>query len=129
MHAVDTNVLVRLLTGDDADQTKRVAALFKKETVYIPKTVLLETEWVLRRLYRLNSVVIVSAFRKLSGLGNVEIEQPLVVTLALQWNEKGMDFADALHLASSQNSSKFATFDEQLKKSAPRGIRPIVQLL
>jgi predicted nucleic-acid-binding protein len=129
MHAVDTNVLVRLLTGDDVDQTKRVAALFKKETIFIPKTVLLETEWVLRRLYRLNSMVIVSAFRKLSGLGNVEIEQPLIVTQALQWCEDGMDFSDALHLASSQNSRKFATFDEQLKKSAPRGIKPVVQLL
>jgi predicted nucleic-acid-binding protein len=129
MHAVDTNVLVRLLTGDDADQTKRVAALFKKETIFIPKTALLETEWVLRRLYRLNSMVIVSAFRKLSGLGNVEIEQPLVVTQALQWCADGMDFADALHLASSRNSSKFATFDEQLKKSAPQGIKPAVKLL
>ncbi len=129
MHAIDTNVLVRLLTGDDAEQTKRVAALFKKETIFIPKTVLLETEWVLRRLYRLDSGVVVSAFRKLSGLSNVEIEQPLVITQALQWCKAGMDFADALHLASSQTSSKFATFDEQLKKSAPRGIKPSVQLL
>jgi predicted nucleic acid-binding protein len=40
-----------------------------------------------------------------------------------------MDFADALHLASSQTNQKFATFDEQLKKSAPRGIKPSVQLL
>ncbi len=129
MHAVDTNVLVRLLTGDDADQTKRVAALFKKEAIFIPKTVLLETEWVLRRLYRLDSRIIVNAFRKLSGLGNVEIEQPLLVSQALQWCDAGMDFADALHLASSQGSSKFATFGEQLKKSAPRGIKPLVRLL
>lgn len=71
MHAVDTNVLVRLLTGDDASQTKRAVALFTKETIFIPKTVLLETEWVLRRLYRLDHKVVVSAFRKLSGLGPV----------------------------------------------------------
>ena len=129
MHAIDANVLVRLLTGDDADQTKRVAALFKKEAIFIPKTVLLETEWVLRRLYRLDSRIVVNAFRKLSGLGNVEIEQPLLVSQALQWCDAGMDFADALHLASSQDSSKFATFDEQLKKSAPRGIKPVVRLL
>ena len=129
MHAIDTNVLVRLLTGDDADQTKRVTALFKKEAIFIPKTVLLETEWVLRRLYRLDSRIVVNAFHKLSGLGNVEIEQPLLVSQALQWCEDGMDFADALHLASSQNSSKFATFDKQLKKSAPRGIKPAVRLL
>jgi predicted nucleic-acid-binding protein len=129
MHAVDTNVLVRLLTGDDAGQTKRAAALFKKEAIYIPKTVLLETEWVLRRLYRLEREVVVSAFRKLSGLGNVEIEQPLAVTQALQWCESGMDFADALHLASSHNCRIFATFDEQLKKSAPKGIKTEVRLL
>jgi predicted nucleic-acid-binding protein len=129
MHAVDTNVLVRLLTGDDAEQTKRAAALFKKEAIFIPKTVLLETEWVLRRLYRLENKVVVSAFRKLSGLGNVEIEQPMVVTQALQWCEGGMDFADALHLASSQNCRKFATFDEQLKKSAPAGTKTAVRLL
>lgn len=129
MHAVDTNVLVRLLTEDDADQTKRAVALFKKEAIFIPKTVLLETEWVLRRLYRLDRNVIVSAFRKLSGLGNVEIEQPLVLVQALQWCEDGMDFADALHLASSQNSRKFATFDEQMKKDAPAGTKPAIRLL
>lgn len=129
MHAVDTNVLVRLLTGDDARQLRSVAVLFKKEAIFIPKTVFLETEWVLRRLYRLERIVVVNAFRKLSGLGNVEIEQPLVVTQALQWCEDGMDFADALHLASSQGSSKFATFDEQLKKSAPKEMKQTILLL
>lgn len=129
MHAVDTNVLVRLLTGDDGAQTKRAAALFKKEPILIPKTVLLETEWVLRRLYRLEREAVVRAFRKLSGLGNVDLEQPLVVAQALQWCEYGMDFADALHLASSHNASKFATFDAQMKKSAPLEVKPAVRLL
>jgi predicted nucleic-acid-binding protein len=129
MHAVDTNVLVRLLTGDDEKQTLRVATLFKKENIFIPKTVMLETEWVLRRLYRLDSAVIVEAFRKLTSLSNVEVEHAQLIQQALQWCENGMDFADALHLASSQTSQKFATFDEHLKKSAPRGIKPSVQLL
>ena len=129
MHAVDTNVLVRLLTGDDASQTKHAAALFKKESIFIPKTVLLETEWVLRRLYRLERATIVSSFRKLSGLGNVELEQSRVVAQALQWCEDGMDFADAMHLASSHSASKFATFDEQMKKDAPPESKPVIQLL
>lgn len=129
MHAVDTNVLVRLLTGDDVEQTKRAAALFKKEAIYIPKTVLLETEWVLRRLYRLERNTVVRALRKLSGLANVEFEHPLVVTQALQHCEGGMDFADALHLASSHASARFATFDVQLKKSAPGEIKPSILLL
>lgn len=129
MHAVDTNVLVRLLTGDDVEQTSRVAALFKRESIFIPKTVLLETEWVLRRLYRLERKAAVSALRKVSGLANVEIESPLAVTQALQWCDAGMDFADALHLASSHTSAKFATFDAQLKKSAPKDIRQSIVLL
>ena len=129
MHAVDTNVLVRLLTGDDTEQLKRVTALFKKQPIFIAKTVLLETEWVLRRLYRLERVIVVNAFRKLSGLRNVEIEQPLIVTQALQWCEDGMDFADALHTASSQHCERFATFDRQLKKSASKGVKQTVLLL
>ncbi len=129
MVAVDTNVLVRLLTGDDAGQTKRAAALFKKETIFIPKTVLLETEWVLRRLYRLECGVVMSAFHQLSGLPNVGLEQPLVVAQALRWCEAGMDFADALHLASSHPASKFATFDGQMKKVAPTAIKATIKLL
>lgn len=129
MHAVDTNVLVRLLTGDDAAQAKRATALFKKEAIFIPKTVLLETEWVLRRLYRLDRAIVVGSLRKLGGLGNVELEQPLVVAQALQWCEDGMGFADALHLASSHNANKFATFDEQMKKGAPPGSKPVIRLL
>lgn len=129
MHAIDTNVLVRLLTGDDVEQTKRVAALFKKEAIFIPKTVLLETEWVLRRLYRLERKAVVSALHKVSGLANVEIENPLLITQALQWCDDGMDFADALHLASSHASAKFATFDARLKKSAPKAIKPSIRLL
>ena len=129
MHAVDTNVLVRLLTGDDAAQAKRAAALFKKESIFIPKTVLLETEWVLRRLYRLDRATVAGSLRKLGGLGNVELEQPLVIAQALQWCVDGMDFADALHLASSHNASKFATFDEQMKKLAPPGSKPVIRLL
>ena len=129
IHAVDTTVLVRLLTADDEAQTRRAAALFKKEDIFIPKTVLLETEWVLRRLYGLKRDTVLNALRKVSGLSNVSIENPLQVTRALQWCENGMDFADALHLASCHAVEKFATFDVQLKKSAPKDAKPQVTLL
>ena len=129
MYAVDTNILVRLFTGDDAAQAKRAVALFKKEFIFIPKTVLLETEWVLRRLYRIERDTVINSFRKLGGLGNVEFEQPLVVAQALQWCEEGLDFADAMHLASSHSASRFATFDAQMKKNAPTELKAVVRLL
>ena len=52
MLAVDTNVIVRYLTGDDAEQFAKASALIRSEDVYVCTTVLLETEWVLRRGYR-----------------------------------------------------------------------------
>lgn len=51
MVAVDTNVVVRLLTNDHAAQAKRAVALFRANPIFVAKSVLLETEWVLRYSY------------------------------------------------------------------------------
>ena len=51
MTAVDTNVVVRLLTGDDPKQAAAARALFRSRQIWVAKTVLLETGWVLRSLY------------------------------------------------------------------------------
>lgn len=127
MIAVDTNVLVRLLTGDDPDQTKRAADLFRRENILIPKTVLLETEWVLRYSYQLSPPAILAAFQKLLGLSQVTLEDGPAIAEALTRYEAGMDFADALHLASGRGADAFATFDARLKKRA--GTQAKVRLL
>jgi len=121
--AVDTNVLVRLLTADEPAQTARAAALFEREAVSIPKTVLLETEWVLRYSYRLDASAVLKGFRNLLGLPRVAVEDGSVVADALALYERGMDFADALHLCSARDASAFATFDAGLKKRAGRHAR------
>ncbi len=118
MIAVDTNVLVRLLTRDDPIQADRAAALFEREEVFICKTVLLETEWVLRFSYGLENLVIFKALTNVLGLPHVTVEDNPVVVQALSLFQSGMDFADALHLASSKSAVQFATFDERLKKRA-----------
>ena len=102
MIALDTNVLVRLVTGDDAAQASRAMALMEKETIFITKTVLLETEWVLRRIYKIELGVVLGALRTVASTLNVEIEDADSVEIALDWSEDGMGFANALHLASSQ---------------------------
>ena len=70
MVAVDTNVLVRLLTGDDSRQETAARSLFAREPIWIAKTVLLETGWVLRSLYGFEESSIRDAFTKLLGLTN-----------------------------------------------------------
>lgn len=122
MISLDTNVVVRLLTGDDAAQTKRAARLVRESDVWISKTVLLETEWVLRRAYELEPGVIVTAFAALLGLPNLSVEEERTVTLALDAHRAGLDLADALHLASSKGAEAFATFDRRLARTA-RGVR------
>lgn len=123
MVAVDTNVLVRLLTADDAVQSARAAALFEREPILVPKTVLLETEWVLRYCYGLDSTAVLTAFHNLLGLPQVTTEDAPAVAEALALYESGMEFADALHLTSARAAEAFATFDARLRKRAGRRAR------
>lgn len=118
MLAVDTNVIVRIVVNDDPDQARRAVALFEQERIFISKTVLLEVEWVLRFSYQLPREVIAATLRKVAGLCNVVVEKPDEVSIALDWHEQGMDFADALHLASSSRAERFATFDQKMMKLA-----------
>lgn len=114
MVAVDTNVLIRLITKDDAAQ--RASRLFQTEQIWVAKTVLLETDWVLRSLYGFFAQDVGDAFRKLAGLPNVNLEDSPAVAQALAWLEAGIDFAEGLHLASRGAANSFATFDERFAK-------------
>jgi Predicted nucleic-acid-binding protein, contains PIN domain len=116
--AVDTNILVRLVTRDDPGQAERAAALFGRERIFIPKTVMLETEWVLRYSYELSPAVVLDALKRIAGLPRVEVEDDRSVAAALAWAEEGMDFADALHLASGRHADAFASFDARLVNKA-----------
>lgn len=120
MIGIDTNLVVRLLTHDDPQQAQYTVKLFEKNTIFIAKSVLLETEWVLRYTYQFDTHIILNAFKKLLGLPQITVEDPQVISQALQWYETGFDFADALHLASSQRAEKFATLDKKLVRKAKK---------
>jgi predicted nucleic-acid-binding protein len=112
--AVDTNIIVRYLTRDDAEQFARASALIETEDVYVCTTVLLETEWVLRRGYRLCGKRVGAALAAFAGLPRVTLEDPASAAKALEWMRQGMDFADALHLARATGCEAFVSFDRQL---------------
>ena len=125
MRALDTNLLVRFLTGDDPRQAARARAILGHEPVFIPRTVLLETEWVLRAVYDLPTDRIIPALRALAGLPDVSVEDAPLVARALDWAEAGLDFADALHLAAAAACQAFLTFDRRLVRASPPGAPPI----
>ena len=114
MLAVDTNVVVRYLTRDDAKQFAKASALIGSEEVYVCTTVLLETEWVLRRGYRFSRQRVIAALAAFAGLPRVTLEEPALAAKALDWTRHAMDFADALHLAKAQGCEAFVSFDERL---------------
>jgi predicted nucleic acid-binding protein len=126
MIAIDTNVLVRLLLADDPAQTRRARALAESDRLFVSVTVLLETEWVLRALYRIPDADIRSGFRTL--LGAVDVEDRTGVERALERAANGLDFADALHVARAGQTAAFATFDTKLLKRAKKlGVQPPVR--
>lgn len=118
MVAVDTNVLVRLLVKDHPAQTARAAAIFAESAIYIPKTVLLEAAWVLGDAYGLDNAEVARLLRSVAGLSNVVMEDPQVILEAFVALESGVDFADALHVASSAGAERFVTFDRRLGRKA-----------
>lgn len=126
MTAVDTNLIVRLLTGDDPRQQRAARALFAKDQIWIAKTVLLETSWVLHSAYRFDDDIIRDAFTKLLGLAKVQVEDEPSVAAALALNARGMDFADALRLASRPPGAAFASFDRALVRRATQAGVPAV---
>jgi len=129
MIAVDTNVLVRLLTGDDPKQEAAARALFARESIWIAKTVLLETGWVLRSLYGFEESAIREAFQKLLGLKNVQAEDESSVAAGLALTERGLELADAMHLASRLPGAEFVSFDKSLVQRARRaGVSGISRL-
>lgn len=126
VRGIDTNIVVRLLTADDPKQAQAARRVVEGGDIFIPITVMLETEWVLRAGYGFQASHIAAAIRGVAGLPGVSVEQPARLASALEWMEDGMDFAHALHLAGSGHCSVFLTFDRKFAKRASKpGVIPV----
>ncbi len=131
MNAVDTNILARFFINDEEDHEaakQRPAAIAAfSDKVFVPMSVILEFEWVMRGFYDLPRKDIQRVFESLCGLANVQIENRGSVLAALDGYKNGLDFADALHLARADFCNTFLSFDARLKKHANKaGLSPSV---
>jgi len=117
MIALDTNVLARLVTNDNRTQAKEAATLIDSGVaLFVPASVMLELEWVLRGAYQLDKKTIVRTFEHLLSIRNVSFERQADVEIALQHYALGFDFADALHHSACANCKAIASFDKQFQK-------------
>jgi predicted nucleic-acid-binding protein len=116
VRALDTNLLIRLVAGDDEAQRASARAIVAAGDALMLPTVLMEAEWVLRSRYRLTRAEIAAGLTTLCAQEGVAVASADAVAHALStYGERG-DFADLLHLALAreQGAEAFATFDRNL---------------
>ncbi len=111
---------MRALVQDDAAQGRRAEACLNAQPVYIPVTVILELEWVLRSRYGYSPKAIADSLEKLAMLENAVVGEQAAVVAAATKLRQGWDFADALHHALAAGCYDFATFDTTLSRRAGR---------
>lgn len=124
MPALDTNVLLRLLMRDDAGQLAAAQALVAQsqrtgEGLFIPVTVALELEWVLRSRFGLDKATVLHTFAQLLSTVELRFESDVALEWALkQYKAATTDFSDCLHaaLASRAGEQPLWTFDRAASK-------------
>lgn len=129
MAALDTNVVIRLLVGDDAKQARIAERLVADQPCMVALSVLMECEWVLRACYHLEAPQIEAALRAFLNLHNIRAADTVLAQRVLDAYAMGLDFADALHAAQCPEGDTFATFDKPLARGARKAGLPCVVLL
>ena len=124
MPSIDTNVLVRLLMRDDEAQHARAQRLIRDnlaagDGVFVPITVALELEWVLRSRFALDKRTVLRTFSQLLSTVELRFEAPAAIEWALrQYKDAATDFSDCLHaaMAGQAGEKPLWTFDKAAAK-------------
>lgn len=120
MIALDTNILARLLLGDDASQLARAQALLTTAQQFTaPITVMLELVWVLEA-NGVDPAALADGLERLLSLTNFKPAHVAEIHRALASYREGLDFADALHLALSVSTTHMVSFDKAFIKRAKK---------
>jgi predicted nucleic-acid-binding protein len=119
MRAVDTNVLVRIIIGDDARQAASAEG-FIRNGAWVSVLALAEAMWVLRTVYNRNSSAVVAAIEMLLDHKNLTVQDSDVVAAALDLfrSRPSLGFSDCLilELARKAGHLPLGTLDRSLGK-------------
>ena len=134
MIALDTNILARFYVADPADpeatrqRSQAHRLLTESPQVFVPLTVVLELERVLRAFYGFTAADFVRVVKHMLGLPNVSVEHWSRIADALDWHTDGLNFADALHLLASSHCAEVMSFDDRrfARRAKRLGVTPPV---
>ncbi|MEZ5557753.1 MAG: type II toxin-antitoxin system VapC family toxin [Pseudomonadales bacterium] len=123
MPALDTNVILRYVVEDDPRQTRIAQRYIERhvaagDSMFLATSVILETEWVLRSVYRFTKVEIIEVFVALLEAREMTFQDEASLERAIhRYRELNIDFADCLHLATAQTFEQLplATFEKKAK--------------
>ena len=117
MRAVDTNILVRLVARDDAEQVSS-AEKFIAGGAWVSHLVLAETVWVLDAVYERSAEQISNAIEMLLNHKEITLQDAEVVSSALEHfrNRPALGFSDCLvvEIARKAGHLSLGTFDRNL---------------
>ena len=75
---------------------------------------------MLRSAYGLTPAEVARALGAFAGLPRVTLEDAMLIAKALDWTNRGMDFADALHLAKAEGCDAMVSFDRRFARTATK---------
>ncbi len=120
MPALDTNILVRYLVADDTKQFQSAMTLIEsadeEAPLFLPLSVVIELEWVLRSLYSFDKTTLITTFNQLLGTRELVFQDEDIVEVAISlYTENNTDFADCLHIATAHvhDYTPMMTFDRK----------------
>ena len=124
MKAIDTNILIRFLTGDDELQAKKVYLIFKKaesekNELFVPLLVVLEMIWVLESVYEVSRKEILDSISDLLLMPILKFDhQSALQQLVNSAQGNKFDLSDLLiaHSAKFNGCETVITFDKKAAK-------------
>jgi predicted nucleic-acid-binding protein len=124
MASLDTNILIRYLVQDDDQQLAAAKKLIRSalaagETLFVPITVTLELEWVLRSNFKFNKEQVTHTLSSLLAAAELSFESESAAEIALAlYKKSSADYSDCVHiaLAYSAGESPLWTFDRTASK-------------
>lgn len=124
MKGVDTNILIRFLTGDDEPQAKIVYNIFKraeseKDELFVPLLVILELIWVLESVYEIPRTEILDSIKQLILMPILKFEHLSALqqfTHSAQENKYGLSDLLIAHSAKGMGCETVITFDQRAAK-------------
>jgi predicted nucleic-acid-binding protein len=118
LRAIDTNIVIRILLRDDPAQIIVVDNLVSGGDLLITNTVAIETEWVLRGVYKYGRLDAADLLETLLEIEGILLQDANGFRWAVERYRGGADFTDMMHLLKCDNFESLITFDRKMPRQA-----------